>query len=198
MRLMMMAVFALVLAGCGTTASTRLDVVAKKGAFEFRDERPGNHRVGGKTVQTGGETTTIGDDGIQPEPVALFHTWLTKLPVERFDGKAVVLQEFEIQIYEPNVTGNPNRSFSTAGVPQASPGVAMLGILIGKGMLYGLDSARNQKSVHTRIAGTIGDQAFAANAYGSFKGRVSESDINSVVLKALDNLVLEVEKLGKV
>ena len=70
-RLMIMAVIAVIVTGCGTTASTKLDVaVAKRGAFEFRDERPGNNRISAKTVQYGGETTTIGDDAIQPDPVA--------------------------------------------------------------------------------------------------------------------------------
>ena len=117
------------------------------------------------------------------------------LPVARLDGKTVVLQEFEIQIYEPDVKIGPTNSAGTAGVPQASPGVAILGTLLGHGMIYGFKSARNEKSVHTKISGTIGDQTFNASAYRTFRGRVSESDINSIVLKALDNLVTEVDKL---
>jgi hypothetical protein len=191
-----LAIVAGILTGCGTTSSTRLDVVTAKCAnFDLRDERPGAQRVSGKTVDVYGiESTTLGDDGIQPQPVELFQTWMNKLPAERLTGKTVVLKEFEIKVYEPDA-GKSGTQPGTTVMAGASVGANIVGNLLGRAMVNGFKSARNAKTVYIAINGTVGDQAFNGYAYGDFKGRVTEADINSVVLRALDNLVADVDRV---
>lgn len=171
------AVFIL-LAACGTVESTKIDARGDETLiFDFQDHRPPPERTTTRWG-TGGEVLTrLGDESITPSGPALFRTWLHNKGSAALEGKRVVLQEFLVTVYEPPVRAHPAADFA-----------GLVGLLVG----HGIAAATSTKVVSVRISGTVDSQEFVAFGNGSFRGRVSESDINTVIREALDSAVAKV------
>jgi hypothetical protein len=172
---------ALVLAACGTVDSTKLDVKsAETRIFEFQDHRLPTERETSRTGKGGEVLTRLGDDRISPSGPALLRAWLHDRGPQTLEGKRVVLEEFLVQVYEPPVR-------AMAGAEAAG----LLGLLLG----HGIAATNSPKAVTVRISGTVNGKEFAAIGLRSFKGRVQENDINSVISEALDEATAKIANI---
>jgi hypothetical protein len=169
------------LASCGTVDSTNLEVPREeKLVFEFQDHRPPPERTSARSASRGEVLTRLGDDRLTPPGPTLLRTWLHTKGPAALQGKRVVLQDFVVQVYEPHVEAHP-----------AAHAVPIVGQIVG----HTIAEVASAKLVTVRIVGTVDGQEFAALERGSFKGRVSEKDINSVIRKTLDAAVTRVAEI---
>lgn len=195
MRQLLTMLTVLLLFGCGTTGSTRIDIApAKFTAFDIKDARPLDQRVSSKATESYGEISRLGDDAITPSGPQLLKVWLGEKLGERLSGKMIVLSEFSVQIVDPKVTLDEHR-FSNAMA--STPGANAVSGLLARWLIGGIESVKSDKTVGVRITGTVDSAEFSARGGGSFKGRVSEANINSVITQALDSVVIEIGRLIK-
>jgi hypothetical protein len=179
--------------GCGTVGSTKLDVPpAKFAAFEIQDERPAEQRTSSKTKEPYGEVSRLGDDAMTPAGPELLKAWLGDKIGARLSGKQIVLSEFSVQVVDPAVQIN-EQSFNNAMA--STPGANPVSGLFARWLIGGIESLKSDKTVGVRIAGKFDGSDFVARGGGSFKGRVSEANINSVITQALEGTVKEIERL---
>jgi hypothetical protein len=191
-RLSGLAALALI-AGCGTVSSTRIDVAAVRPAtFEIQDQRPVDARGSFRSSESFGEMIRLGDDAITPPGPELLKAWVADKLGDRLAGKTIVLTDFSVQIVDPAVTID-EQAFNTAMA--STPGANALSGLMSRWLIGGIESVRTDKTVGVSIAGSLDGAGFTGRGGGSFKGRVSEANINSVILQALDNAVAEIERL---
>lgn len=186
---------ALLLTGCGTAGSTKVEVAAATfTAFEIKDDRSTEERASSQTTESYGEVSRLGDDAITPSGPQLLKAWLGDKLGERLSGKTIVLSEFSVQVVDLKVTIN-ERGFGNAMA--STPGASPMSGLLARWLIGGIESAKSDKTVGVRIGGKIDNVNFSARGGGSFKGRVSEANINSVITQALDNAATEIERLIK-
>lgn len=193
MRSIASSLAVLALVGCGTVGSTKLDVrTSEPVAFSFLDERPAEQRATLKSQEMYGELTRLGDDAITPTGPALLKTWLNEKLSTRLAGATVVLREFSVEILDPAVSIDEGR-FGAA--MESTPGADPVSGLLARWLIGGIESVKSDKTVGVRISGKIRDREFSGRGGGSFKGRVSEDNINSVITQALDAAVADIELL---
>ena len=179
--------------GCGTVGSTKLDVTPPKfAAFEIHDERPAEQRTSSKAKEAYGEVSRLGDDAMTPPGPELLKAWLGDKIGARLLGKKIVLSEFSVQVVDPAVQIN-EQGFNNAMA--STPGANAVSGLLARWLIGGIESAKSDKTVGARIAGKFDGADFAARGGGSFKGRVSQANINSVIAQALEGAVIEIERL---
>ena len=179
--------------GCGTVGSTKLDVTPPRfAAFKIRDERPAEQRTSSKTKESYGEVSRLGDDAVTPPGPELLKAWLGDKIGARLLGRQIVLSEFSVQVVDPAVQIN-EQGFSNAmaSTPGANPGSGLL----ARWLIGGIESVKSDKTIGVRIAGKFDGSDFVARGGGSFKGRVSQANINSVITQALEGAVTEIERL---
>jgi hypothetical protein len=56
-----------------------------------------------------------------------------------------------------------------------------------------VERIKSEKYVGVRISGKLGDNSFTSRGDGNFKGRVSETDINSVITQALELAATQID-----
>jgi hypothetical protein len=179
--------------GCGTVGSTKLDVTPPTfAAFEIQDERPAERRTSSKTNESYGEVSRLGDDAMTPPGPELLKAWLGDKIGARLSGKQIVLSEFSVEVVDPAVQIN-EQGFNNAMA--STPGANAVSGLLARWLIGGIESAKSDKTVGVRIAGKFAGSDFAARGGGSFKGRVSQANINSVIAQALEGAVTEIERL---
>jgi hypothetical protein len=190
--LMLLAGFA----ACGTVESTRVNYkVVDSISFRFEDERPIEERLTARTSSVAGRTTLMGDDSISPSGPMLLRSKLGEALSEEISGAKVLLSEFSVQIFEPAAQIN-EQAFQSAA--NSVPGAGIAGVLLGRLFVGGIEAVKSEKTVRVRISGAVDAVRFGASTYGTFKGRVTEDNINSVILKALDETVGNIkEELAK-
>lgn len=106
-------------------------------------------------------------------------------------GKVIFLREFSVEIYDPDAVVNEQQYSNAAS---STPGAGILGVLLGRILVGGIESARMQKTVTVRINGSVGEKEFSSRESGDFRGRVTEDDVNSVIVRTLDAVVAEIDK----
>jgi hypothetical protein len=191
MRSIWMAAFAMALSGCGTVASTKLDIASHQPpTFELVDERPAEVRVTRKSSGLEGDVTSLGDDGINPAGPKLLQSWLSQHFSSRIAGRQLILQEFSVEITDPTVSVD-NQEFGTAVA--ATPGADPLSAMLAYWLIVGVERIKSEKYVGVRISGKLGDNSFTSRGDGNFKGRVSETDINSVITQALELAATQID-----
>lgn len=191
MRIFLVATLSIALVACGTVGSTKIDASPKESvSFQFQDERPIDQRLTTKSKSPAGELTFLADDSIEPSGPTLLKTWLSDKFGDGIAGKNVVLLEFSVKVFEPVVAIN-EQGFQSAA--NSVPGAGVLGVLLARLLVGGIENATSDKSVGVRISGKIDNSEFSTSANGIFKGRVTESNVNSVILQALDGIVDEVK-----
>lgn len=184
---------ALLLVACGTTTSARLDLKpVEVTSFHLHDERPEYHRLTQQSQISSETMTNIGDDAVSPAPPEIVRTWLHEKFATRITGSTVVLREFSIQVLDPDTKIDEER-FSTAA--SSTPGANPLSILLARLMVGGIESVRGEKKVDVRIEGVIDDRVFYVRSGGVFRGRVSEGNINAVIMQALASLEKQLDEL---
>lgn len=184
----------LLLFGCGTVTSTKFDlpVASRAATFDLRDERPSEERLGRKSKEAYSEITFLADDGLSPPGPLLLKSWLGQKLSDRIGGKQIVLTKFLVSVSDP-VTSINEQAYSNAMA--STPGVNVFSGLLARWTIGGIESARSSKTVGVRIEAKIGDQAFSGIATGSFAGRVSESNVNSIIMQALEETVKDLTRL---
>lgn len=193
MRLAAFLGIALLLVGCGTTTSTRLDLKpVEVTSFQLNDERPENQRRTQQSKISSGTMTNIGDDGVSPAPPEIVRTWLHEKFATRITGSTVVLREFSIQVVDPDAIIDEGQ-FSNAA--SSTPGANPLSIVLARLMVGGIESVRGEKKVDVRIEGLIDDRVFYVRSGGVFRGRVNEGDINTVIMQALESMERQLGEL---
>src|SRR3984893_5629052 len=181
------------MAGCGTAGTTKLDVKPPKfAAFEIKDERPAEQRTSSKTKESYGEVSRLGDDAMTPPGPDLLKAWLGDKIGTRLSGKQIVLSEFSVQVVDPAVQVNEQR-FGNA--MKSTPGANAVSGVLARWLIGGIESVKSDKTIGVRIAGKFDGSDFAARGAGSFKGRGSQANINSVITQALEGAVTEIERL---
>ncbi len=179
--------------GCGTVGSAKLDVMPPKFvAFEIQDERPAEQRTSSKTKESYGEVSRLGDDAMTPPGPELLKAWLGDKIGARLSRKQIVLSEFSVEVMDPAVQIN-EQGFNNAMA--STPGANPVSGLLARWLIGGIESVKSDKTVGVRIAGKFDGADFAARGGGSYKGRVSQANINSVITQALEGTVTEIERL---
>ncbi len=193
MRLIAITLIITALQGCGTAGSTKLNIqLAQSTVFDFQDQRPEDQRISTKFHGSSGEITQLGDDAVSPSGPDLVKTWLSNKLSSRLVRKKIVLQEFSIRILDPKVVINEqSMDHAVASTPTADP----ISPLLARWFIIGIEGARSEKMVSVQIAGKIGEQEFTGGGRESFKGRVTESNINSVIIQALDAAISDITRL---
>jgi len=190
MRLIAVTLIVMTLQGCGTVGSTKLNMQpVQSTVFEFQDQRPDDQRVTVKHQGPNGEITQLGDDAISPPGPDLVRSWLNNKLSSQLAHKKVVLDEFSVQILDPKVAINEQ------GMDQATAGADPISSLFARWVIVGIESARSGKTVIVQITGKIEKQEFTGSGRENFKGRVTESNINSVIVQALDAVISDITRL---
>lgn len=182
------------MAGCGTTGSVSLDIRSGNGSsFSFRDERPHGQRQSHKDDGPTATTVFYGDDNLIPPPVEMLRATLANELSEVLAGKEVTLTEFVVSVAEPTVSIDVGRLETAAqSVPNPSP----LGMVLAAPVIFGIESIRSEKLVHVEIRGKVDQEEFLAFYSERFRGRVTENNIRSVLVSALDEVVSSVRRIA--
>ncbi len=189
MRLIAITLIAITLQGCGTVSSTKLNTQpVQSTVFEFQDQRPEEQRITAKFHEPAGEITQLGDDAVSPPSPELVKTWLNNKLSYQLAQKKVVLKEFSVRILDPTVSIDEQRFEQST----ASSGADPISSLLARWLITATESARSEKTVSVQIAGKVGEQEFTGSGRGSFKGRVTENNINSVITQALDATISDI------
>ncbi len=189
MRLIATVLIVVILQGCGTAGSLKLNLQPiQSTVFEFQDQRPEEQRITAKYHESSGEITQLGDDAVSPSGPDLVKTWLNNKLSSQLAQKKVVLKEFSVRIFDPTVSIDEQRFEQST----ASSGADPISSLLARWIITGIESSKSEKAVSVQIAGKIGDQEFTGSGRGSFKGRVTESNINSVIVQALDAVISDI------
>lgn len=189
MRLIATILIVVILQGCGTAGSIKLDLQPTQSAvFEFQDLRPEEQRITTKYHESSGEITQLGDDAVSPPGPDLVKTWLNNKLSSQLAQKKVVLKEFSVRILDPSVSIDEQRFEQST----ASSGADPISSLLARWIITGIESSKSEKKVSVQIAGKVGDQEFTGSGRGNFKGRVTENNINSVIAQALDTVISDI------
>ena len=179
---------ALFCSSCGTTSTATIDVkTVETTSFAFEDKRPSKQRASGKEILGNSVTTTLGDEAIIPPSPKLVRTWLQQSLAAPLQGKQVELRNFITEIVEPGTAGIDEGRFasSVATVPGANP----LSALLARGLIGGIESAKNTKTVRVEIEVAVNGKAIYVRWSEKYQGRVTERNVNEVIQKILDILV---------
>jgi hypothetical protein len=178
------------LAGCGTVGTVRFEMDASASSPPaLRDERPPSDRKSSWARSYAGELTTLGDDSVSPSAPVLF---LNRVGVKLGDKLAkheVVLARFSIQVLDPS-RANANRTIRQA----REEGVHPLHLTVIGTYARTVEPIRSEEIVDVHISGKIGGVDFSISEYRKFPGRVTEEEIRSVVLKAIDRAAESMEE----
>jgi hypothetical protein len=192
MRFLIIVVLSL-LAGCGTTGSIQANLAPVEGTnFILVDGRSVDQRTGSKFKESSGTDVSIfGDDLITPPPPVLVKSWLHHQGSRAIAGRTLYLRQFEVRVEEPPVAVDEAR-FSQAA--SSTPGAGFLGVLLARAVVGSIEIVRGDKNVLLSIEGALDQWPFKVRSGGSFKGRVTESDVMSVINSALAETKVELER----
>lgn len=179
------------LTGCGTVGRTTIDVGAPSPNEILQDNRAEKDRITHKEKYSSGQIIHYGDEKIDPPPPKLLADWLGKRLSEPLKGKKVLLQEFSVEVEEPDAVVN-EQTFNN--VVRSTPGADPITAMMAHWLIGSVDKAKRAKLVDVRISGQVEGRSFSASANGSFKVRVTSEDLNSVITRGLDAAVLDVQR----
>jgi hypothetical protein len=76
-----------------------------------------------------------------------------------------------------------------ASVPKASGLQAAAGTALAEPIIYGIESAKSQKSLYVRIEGDLDQKPFSVIHSERVRGRVTERNVRNTIIRGLDKLV---------
>lgn len=193
MRYTSLLLMLLSLAGCGTASTTHLDVSSTQAPmFELVDARTAEAKLSSKSNRPEGQIVSLGDDAVQPAGPMLMQSWLSNRFQTRIQGHQLTLEEFAVEVTDPAVSVDAEGINRSANV---TPGAGPLAGALAYWLIVAIEHTRSDKYVGVRISGKLGDQAFTARGDDTFKGHVTESDINAVIMQALESMAEQIDNL---
>lgn len=188
MRYLSLAFLAILLSACGTTTSVRYATqVPESTSFSFRDERPTVEKHSRKDRSLLGTTLFFGDDNLTPAGPELLKAALESRLHASLRGKTVSLNEFTVYVYDSAAPFGSERLHGAASLPSGYAAAPFAGLISG------IDKVRSDKIVRVRIKGDVDLIRFSTNTADTYRGRVTEQNIQATLSKALDAAVSEVE-----
>jgi len=180
------------LAGCGTVDAVRFHIDASASSPPaLRDERPPSDRKSNWTRGYAGELTTLGDDSVSPSAPVLFWNRVGVKLGDKLAKHEVVLARFSIQVLDPS---RPNASRTVSRAREDGTAQTRLDLILTFLSARSVEAVRSEKIVDVHISGKIGGVDFSISEYGAFPGRVTEEEIRSVILKAIDRAAESMEE----
>ena len=180
------------LTGCGTVGGTKIALRSGGSTMTLQDDRAEIDRVTRKEHRSYGQVTYYGDDKISPAPPKLLASWLGERLSVPLKGKSVSLREFSIEVDESDAVVDEQRF---QNVVESTPGADPVSAAIAHWLIGSVEKAKLPKTVYVNISGTLEGRDFSARAEGSFKTHVSSEDLNSVITRALDAAVVDVQRV---
>jgi hypothetical protein len=155
-----------------------------KTEFAFQDQRAADQRLSRTLNSIAGQNSYFGDDN-------LLKAWLHNKLAAQLKDKQVTLLEFVVNVYDPAVSVDMDRVNANARV---TPNGAALAPLTGL-FIHGIESVTSEKVVQVKIQGKVQTDEFSAVESENFRGRVTESNIQTIIIRALDKAVADVKLL---
>ena len=190
----LVAPFLLFQVACGTTPSVAVKLtVPATTSFSFSDDRPADQRTSHKDSSSTGTTTFYADDNLSPSSAGLFKATLEKRLSKSLAGRRVVLNGFVVYVSDPAVSIDADRYATTVNtVPNAS----LSGAVLALPLILGIESIKSQKVVNVEIRGRLDDEEFVSLHSERFRGRVTEENVRSTLLGALEQVLEEMCRIG--
>jgi len=197
--------FALVvlLGACGATSDVKIAApIQEVTSFTLIDERPGENRASHIDEGIAGTSVFYGDDNLSPPAPELMKTWLYKSMSSELAGKAVTLRLFTVSVFDPSATVDPDRfdaanKTARATVPNAGGLQGAAGAALAVPIIYGIESAKSEKSLYVRIEGEVDQKPFYVIHSERVRGRVTERNVRNTIIRGLDKLVASLKSDGK-
>jgi hypothetical protein len=106
-------------------------------------------------------------------------------------GKTVSLSEFNVYVHEGGATLDPDRlNAVAASTPGGYAGAPFAGLL-----LRGVEKTRSDKTVRIQIKGKVGVTEFSSSTADTYRGPVTEEDMQATLTKALDEATAQVQRV---
>jgi len=166
------------LSACGATSDVRIATpIQGVTAFTFLDERPSDNKA--SHIDEGGAGTSVfyGDDKLSPASPELTKTWLQKAMGAEL-GAAVDRNQLDAA-----------KNTARASVPKGGGVQGAAGAALAEPIIYGMESAKSQKSLYVRIEGDFDQKPFSVIHSERVRGRVTERNVRNTIVRALDKLV---------
>ncbi len=176
-------VTALLLTGCFTVTAIQIPAEVKSDApFVLTDGRPAEERASRKLPNANGSVVYIGDDSIQPSPLALVRTALQqRYGGEHLRGKSVTLMRFVIVIADGPAIDQTAWRKDYASRMDLPPGQALVFQLLGPAM----DKMQGSKGLKVQVDLLVDGQAYSATSEQTSTVGISEYIITQHVQSAL-------------
>jgi hypothetical protein len=196
-------VLVMLVSACGTTSDVRIATpVQDVTSFDFRDERPSDNRTSRIDAGIAGTSVFYGDDNLSPAAPDLMKTWLYKAMDPELAGRAVTLRLFTVSVFDPGASVDPKqldaaKNTARMSVPNAGALQTAAGAAIAEPIIYGIESAKIQKSIWVRIEGDLDQKPFSVIHSERVRGRVTERNVRNTIIRGLDKVVATLKSDGK-
>ena len=184
------------LGACGATSDVRIATpIQDVTSFTFLDERPSDNRASHIDGGIAGTSVFYGDDKLSPASPELMKTWLQNGMGAELAGKTVTLRLFTTSVFDPGATVDRDqldaaKNTARVSVPKGGGVQGAAGAALAEPIIYGIESARSQKSLYVRIEGDIDQKEFSVIHSERVRGRVTERNLRNTIVRALNKLVV--------
>jgi hypothetical protein len=193
MRYLRFMFVCLLLAGCGTVTSVRYDMpLPGTTSFVFKDERPPESRQSQHGKSANANLVYFGDDNLSPSGPELLKAALESHLQAELKGKTVTLKEFTVMVYDSAMPPDRDRQKTAADTPGGYAAAPFAGLFMG-----GFERARSDKVVRVLVRGNVDRAEFSTTSSDTYRGRVSERDVQTTLSKALEKAVATVQKAAQ-
>jgi hypothetical protein len=190
MRYLRFVFICLLLAGCGTVTSVRYDTpVPSTTSFAFKDERPPESRQSRYGKSSNAKLVYFGDDNLVPSGPELLKAALESRLHQELKGKTVSVKEFTVFVYDSAMPPENDRQKTAASTPGGYAAAPFAGLFLG-----GFERARSDKVVRVLIRGNVDRAEFSTTSSDTYRGRVSERDVQATLSKALEKAAAVVQQ----
>lgn len=193
----------MLVSACGATSEVRIAApVQEVTSFKFQDERPSDNRASHIDGGVAGTSVFYGDDNLSPPAPELMKAWLYKTMDAELAGKAVTLRQFTVSVFDPGATVDRQQldvaqNTARTSVPKGGGMQGALGVALAEPIVYGIESAKIQKSIWVRIEGDLDQKPFYVIHSEHVRGRVTERNVRNTIIRGLDKLVATLKSDGK-
>ena len=185
MRYFLPVIFACTVGACSSPKGANLHLSANPvRSIAVKDNRPEPAKTRSKIFHDTGAYTTLGDQDIKPLPIELIQQWANSSALSIPANSQITVDEFTVTFFEPDTAVDQSQ---VERARQSTPGASPLAGVFAGWLIEGIESMRKDKPVTFKMTGTLNDKPFEARAHSSFKGRLNEEDIGSVITLGLSN-----------
>ena len=200
MRNVIYMLLSFLLVGCGSTSAVKFtsETLPERASFLLLDERPVKQKQSYQEIDPSAKEIFFGDDNFNPIGPELLKTTLQKKLNVELSGKTVMLTDFIVNVSVPGVFVDQNAlnvgaaTVSTVPKPNGNGYVAepFAGLLV-----LTIESIRSEKNIYVKVSGKVNDIPFSVDLLESVKGRVTEDNIKSTVLKTLEDVATKIRTI---